>query len=76
MLNSVFIAGRDQQDDANTSQRSEGPEEKKSESFANEGDSNYYLQFASKASKQLKTTVILCSPNTTYYEFLYYEVRK
>lgn len=67
---SVYIAGRNTTDDASVSV--EGG--KKSGSMDEEGDSNYYLQFASKGNKHLKTTVIICCPNTTYYEFMYYEV--
>lgn len=66
---SVYIAGRST-DEGNTSM--EGG--KRAGSMGEEGDSNYYLQFASKGNKHLKTTVIICCPNTTYYEFMYYEV--
>ncbi len=48
---------------------------KKTETFDHEGDSNYYLQYAAKGTKHLKTTIIICCPNSTFYEYLFHEVK-
>ena len=51
-----------------------GDNEKKAESMEIEGDSNYYLEYASKGTKHLKATILICCPHTAYYEYLFYEV--
>lgn len=74
MLFSLFIAGRNVDDVSFSSDRSDRDNPKKSESFTGENESQYYLQYASKGNRHLKSTVIFCCSNSSYYEFLYYEV--
>jgi len=70
-LDCLFIAGRSGDDISMSVDTEEG--EKKTETFDHEGDSNYYLQYAAKGTRHLKTTVIVCCPNSTFYEYSFHE---